>query len=70
MEYFRAKKEDLEQVYQLVQDTIQTIYPQYYPHKMKNIQISKSSCKMTALPPAKLAAMKAVYWAAIYLPAK
>lgn len=34
MEYFRAKKEDLEQVYQLVQDTIQTIYPQYYPHKI------------------------------------
>lgn len=34
MEYLKAKKEDLGQIYQLVQDTIQTIYPQYYPHEV------------------------------------
>lgn len=34
MEYLKARREDLEQVYQLVQDTIQTIYPQYYPHEI------------------------------------
>ena len=34
MEYLKAKREDLGQVYQLVQDTIQTIYPQYYPHEI------------------------------------
>ncbi len=31
MEYLKAKREDLDQIYQLVQETIQTIYPQYYP---------------------------------------
>lgn len=34
MEYLKAKIKDLGQVYQLVQDTIQTIYPQYYPHEI------------------------------------
>ena len=34
MEYLKAKKEDLGQIYQLVQDTIQTVYPQYYPHEI------------------------------------
>ena len=34
MEYLKARREDLGQVYQLVQDTIQTIYPQYYPHEI------------------------------------
>ena len=34
MEYLKARREDLEQVYQLVQDTIQTIYPQYYTHEI------------------------------------
>ena len=46
MEYLKARREDLEQVYQLVQDTIQTIYPQYYPHeivgffRMKPVKVS------------------------------
>ena len=34
MDYLRAKKENLGQVYQLVQDTIQTIYPKYYPSEI------------------------------------
>ncbi|MCI8973971.1 MAG: GNAT family N-acetyltransferase [Lachnospiraceae bacterium] len=34
MEYNRAKKEDLDQIYQLVQDTIQTVYPHYYPREI------------------------------------
>ena len=34
MEYLRAREENLEQVYQLVQDTIQTIYPKYYPREI------------------------------------
>ncbi len=36
MEYLRAKKADLGQVYQLVQDTIQTLYPRYYPQDIVN----------------------------------
>jgi uncharacterized protein YfkK (UPF0435 family) len=31
MEYRKAEKKDLEQIYQLVQDTIQVIYPRCYP---------------------------------------
>lgn len=31
MEYRKATKEDTEQVALLVQDTIRTIYPKYYP---------------------------------------
>ena len=34
MEYLKAKREDLDQIYQLVQETIQTIYPQYYPESI------------------------------------
>lgn len=34
MEYLKAKEDDLEQIYQLVQDTIQAIYPKYYPHEV------------------------------------
>ena len=34
MEYARAENRDLEQIYQLVQDTIQSIYPQYYPREI------------------------------------
>ncbi len=31
MEYIRATKEDLNAIYELVQDTIKVIYPKYYP---------------------------------------
>lgn len=30
MEFLKAKKEDLEQIYALVQDTIKEVYPKYY----------------------------------------
>ena len=31
MEYISAKEKDIDTVYELVQDTIKTIYPKYYP---------------------------------------
>lgn len=34
MKYLKAKKEDLERIYQLVQNTIQAIYPKYYPQEV------------------------------------
>lgn len=30
MEFLKAKKEDLEQIYALVQETIKEVYPKYY----------------------------------------
>ena len=48
MEYIKATEENTEQIYNLVQDTIRTIYPKYYPkevvdffcelHSMQNIR--------------------------------
>lgn len=48
MEYIRATIEDTEQIYELVQNTIKTVYPKYYPkevvdffcehHSLDNIQ--------------------------------
>lgn len=48
MEYIRATLEDTEQIYELVQNTIKTVYPKYYPkevvtffcehHSMDNVQ--------------------------------
>lgn len=32
MEYIRATKEDAEEIYKLVQETILTVYPKYYPY--------------------------------------
>lgn len=34
MEYIRAKKEDAQQIYLLVQNTIKTVYPKYYPNEV------------------------------------
>lgn len=34
MEYIKATKKDTEKVYELVQDTIRTIYPKYYPKEV------------------------------------
>lgn len=34
MEYIKATKKDTEQITALVQDTIQTIYPKYYPKEV------------------------------------
>lgn len=34
MEYINACREDCERVYQLVQNTIKTIYPKYYPNEV------------------------------------
>ncbi len=31
MEYIKAKEKDIDAVYELVQETIKTIYPKYYP---------------------------------------
>lgn len=31
MEYIKATKKDIATVYELVQETIKTIYPKYYP---------------------------------------
>ena len=31
MEYIKATEKDIEQIEMLVQDTIRTIYPKYYP---------------------------------------
>lgn len=36
MEYKKASIKDLDAVYELVQNTIQTIYPQYYPQEVVN----------------------------------
>ena len=36
MEYIEAKAEDTERIYNLVQSTIKTIYPKYYPKKVVN----------------------------------
>ena len=34
MEYIKATDKDLEQIVTLVQDTIKTIYPKYYPKEV------------------------------------
>ena len=34
MEYFHAKSENIEEIYQLVRDTVTTIYPKYYPKEV------------------------------------
>lgn len=34
MEYFHAKSENIEEIYQLVRDTVTTIYPKYYPQEV------------------------------------
>ncbi len=36
MEYIETKTEDTERIYNLVQSTIKTIYPKYYPQKVVN----------------------------------
>ncbi len=36
MQYIRAEKEHVTQIYQLVQDTIQAVYPKYYPQRIVN----------------------------------
>lgn len=36
MEYIKAAKKDMEQIAMLVQDTIRTIYPKYYPKEIVN----------------------------------
>lgn len=49
MEYLKARREDLGQVYQLVQDTIQTIYPQYYPHEIVGFLVIFTQRKLLPL---------------------
>ena len=34
MEYLEATKGDVDKIYELVQQTILTIYPRYYPKKV------------------------------------
>lgn len=34
MEYLHAKRENIEEIYQLVRDTVTTIYPKYYPKEV------------------------------------
>ena len=34
MQYKKAEKEHVTQIYQLVQDTIQAVYPKYYPPRI------------------------------------
>uniref|UniRef100_UPI00405667AE GNAT family N-acetyltransferase n=1 Tax=Acetatifactor sp. TaxID=1872090 RepID=UPI00405667AE len=34
MEYIKATKADAEQIYELVQETIKTVYPRYYPREV------------------------------------
>ena len=34
MEYLHAKSENIEEIYQLVRDTVTTIYPKYYPQEV------------------------------------
>lgn len=34
MEYIQAKRENIDEIYELVQDTILTIYPKYYPYEV------------------------------------
>ena len=34
MEYIYATSENLEEIYQLVRDTVTTIYPKYYPQEV------------------------------------
>ncbi|MCI8851781.1 MAG: GNAT family N-acetyltransferase [Erysipelotrichaceae bacterium] len=34
MQYKKAEKEHVTQIYQLVQDTIQAVYPKYYPQRI------------------------------------
>ena len=36
MEYKKATEKDTEQIVMLVQDTIRTIYPKYYPNEIVN----------------------------------
>lgn len=36
MEYVKATQKDADLVYKLVQDTIQTVYPKYYPKEVVN----------------------------------
>lgn len=36
MEYIKATKNDVESIYKLVQKTIRTIYPKYYPKEVVN----------------------------------
>ena len=34
MEYIRATESDTEEIYRIVQDTIRTVYPRYYPEEV------------------------------------
>lgn len=34
MEYIKATESDAEEIYTMVQDTIRTIYPRYYPQEV------------------------------------
>lgn len=34
MEYINAKSENIEEIYQLVRDTVKTVYPKYYPQEV------------------------------------
>lgn len=34
MEYIRATESDAEEIYRIVQDTIRTVYPRYYPEEV------------------------------------
>lgn len=34
MEYIKATSKEADKIYALVQDTIRTIYPQYYPREV------------------------------------
>ena len=44
MEYIKANEKDMEQIVALVQETIRTIYPQYYPKEVVEF-FSEFHCK-------------------------
>lgn len=39
MEYRLATKEECDTIYQLVQETIKTVYPKYYPKEVVNFSV-------------------------------
>lgn len=40
MEYIKATESDAEEIFRIVQDTIKTIYPRYYPQEVADFFVS------------------------------
>ncbi len=42
MEYIKASEKDIDAVWELVQETIKTVYPKYYPKEVVDFFILKN----------------------------